>query len=111
MQFIMKIKELKGILRVPRLYQQYKKQYDVLQRLENLKENAIYKYREQNHLTEELLPTVPSCQLDDYEKDNLKNLEQYPDARIIHHKKPPLGHVTLVQLLRDFKQLPNVEAL
>lgn len=42
--FISKIRELKGIIRVPRLYKQYKGQLDNLNRLKEIRDSAVDKY-------------------------------------------------------------------
>ena len=42
--FISKIRELKGIIRVPRLYKQYKRQLDNLNRLKEIRDAAVDKY-------------------------------------------------------------------
>ena len=51
--FLNKIKELKSILRIPRLYDQYRKKLQELKEVETKKDQAYHAFRQENQIGEE----------------------------------------------------------
>lgn len=91
--FVSKIRELKGILRIPRLYEQYKKQFDEANRLNEITEYQLQNY---NHGVSQMKPEQNQISQFETQADTISKTKQSVDI--------------VKQLVTELDEMPNTVA-